>query len=102
MLEYERSLTSASMLWCRYVDRVGSEYAWVELAPGLQARLHALDACADLPSLRSFPESLQAGQLISAAILQVPTGLLREMADLLPVQPELSAYLLPCCCSHQL
>ena len=56
---------------CRYVERLGRDYAWIALAPGLQARLHALDACADLPSLRAFPGDLQPGQLISASILQV-------------------------------
>ena len=53
------------------MERVVKDYAWVDLAPGLQARLHALDACSDLPSLRRFQGDLTPGQLVKATVLQV-------------------------------
>ena len=53
------------------MERVVKDYAWIDLALGLQARLHALDACSDLPTLGSFQGDLTPGQLVSATILQV-------------------------------
>ena len=58
----------------RYVREVGDEHVWVDLARGLQARLHALDACAHLDALRAFPGSLSVGQPLSAQVLQVWLG----------------------------
>ena len=53
------------------MKEVADEYVWVDLARGLQARLHVLDACADLAALQAFPGGLAPGQPLSAKILQV-------------------------------
>ena len=59
--------------WCgrRFVKEVSEEHVWVDLARGLQARLHALDACADLAALQAFPGDLAPGQPLGATVLQV-------------------------------
>lgn len=65
----------------RYVREVGDEHVWVDLARGLQARLHALDASADLSALQAFPGDLCAGQPLSASVLHVRSPLVHHRAN---------------------
>ncbi len=56
---------------CRYVAEVTKSFAWVALAAGLRARLHALDSSDDTAEVARFAERFHVGQPLHCSVLQV-------------------------------